>query len=235
MQWTELVRPKTAYAHATVVLGAEHAGKPGLQVGELPAACDAPCREREVMASTYRSTFSLADEYGDFGRMDLPESSYAWRILPGFVLNGDVVVTATARGRLQAQRPDAGTWSVARAVLRLGREPTPTSLYQHGSEVLIAAWGLALEPVSVELTHTSGYQVWLFIYEMVVHHFQVRVKTNHREHRAKKLRINTDRMTAADCSARNRSLPVVSRLECEREGDGFPRPLRCAIRVYAAW
>jgi hypothetical protein len=162
-QWKELVTPKTAYPQTTVVFGAEHAGKPGLHMGILPAACDAAWREREVLAATYRITFSLTDEYGDFGRLDLPESSYAWRIPPEFLLKGDAAVTATAQGRLHAEHPDARAWSVARVVFRLGREPTPMSLYQHGSEVLVAAWGLALEPVSIELTDAAGNQLRLFI------------------------------------------------------------------------
>ena len=163
-KWTAQVQPRGAYPHTSAVFGTEHADKPGLHLGELPGVQNANWREREVLGVRYRLAVPLLSD-GKFEPLALPESSYAWRIPLNSSFTGDVTVTVTADGALQARTPDFSHLASARVVFRIGREPTPTSLYQHGSEILIAAWGVALEPVSIELTDADGAVHWVFIEE----------------------------------------------------------------------
>lgn len=161
-EWTDLTSPATAHPHCTALFGPEHADKPGLVIGELVGVGNpTEWRERKVLAKTYSATFAIHSPTGDFGKLALPDVSYAWRLPSASKLGDGVLVSPNGGGLLRA----AGPWIAARVVFRLNAEPTPTNLYSHGTEVLVASWGVSLEPLAIELTGENGDQAWLFLNE----------------------------------------------------------------------
>ena len=161
-QWQACVQRETAYPHTTAAFGSKHANKPGLHIGEWRGEQDDDWREREVLAVAFRLTLSVTAS-GDFEALALPESSYAWRVPHGNSFAGEATIIATTDGTLRVTARESRHWSSARVVFRVGGEPTPTRLYQHGSEILVAAWGVALQPVSIELTGPDGKKHWAFL------------------------------------------------------------------------
>ncbi|MBZ0136810.1 MAG: hypothetical protein K8I27_10595 [Planctomycetes bacterium] len=164
-EWAGYVDQPAALPHTTALFWPEHEGKPGLELGRLVGIANlGQWREREVIGATFRAEFAVDANLTRFGGLELTESSYAWEIPVGARLEGDELLRLDgAWFRLVGTPPIA--WTRARVVFRLRSEPTPTSLYHHGTEILVASWGAALEPLAIELTTHDGDLAYLFINE----------------------------------------------------------------------
>lgn len=149
-------------AVATTLFWPRHADKPGLNLGR-PASPDALRTRREhVLAAHYRIELNqdpVPDGLAVMLFVPSPADNMRWRIPPGWEWAHDTGVQGPflevdREGRLYVGRP----WGVARVrvVFSLEPEPTPTSLYTHGSEVTVASWGVAVRPVTVEYTDGGG-------------------------------------------------------------------------------
>lgn len=164
-EWSGHIERAEALPHTTALFWPEHQGKPGLELGELTGVADlGQWRERKVTGTTFSAEFTVDETLGRFGGLGLPESSYAWETPIGAELGaGEMLVLDGPWIQLIGTAPLP--WVRARVVFRLRREPTPTSLYRHGTEILVASWGAALEPQAIELTAEDGTRICLFVNE----------------------------------------------------------------------
>lgn len=150
------VQPPDAPAHTTALFWPEHRDKPGLDEGELVGVADAArWRSEYVLGRSYRVELS-PDSEGQYGRLALPDASYAWALPTGISLDDNRVTLKGDGIRLPADAVRA------RLVFSLRAEPIPTRLYQHGSEVLVARWGAAFEPRAIEIFDSDGESVFVF-------------------------------------------------------------------------
>lgn len=147
-----------ALPHTSALFWPEHKDKPGLALGEITGMQDLlKWRNEKVLGRSYRIVLT-PDADSRVGGLNLPETSYAW-LLPATATLDDSLVDLD--GSTILLLPPA-RYTRVRIVFRLLSEPVPTTLYAHGSEVLVASWGAALQPIAFELMGDDGNPVYVF-------------------------------------------------------------------------
>ena len=157
----EHVASTEALPHTSALFWPEHKDKPGLRLGEISGLQDvATWRAENVLGRSYRLEFTIDAKF-EVGHLNLPESSYAWQLPIMATLHNSWLELEGSHIRLL----EPSGFKHVRIVFRLGAEPVPTAVYAHGSEVLVASWGAALEPIALELSGEDGVPVYVFQYK----------------------------------------------------------------------